>query len=259
MSLARQALLGERLSLPDESDLGREAHRDREGVGAVLEVRLAGGQRTGEVAGAPGVHDRPGRGLLGGRGEQLDLAPPDLLAGRPGGELLDLGREGGGVVADDLDERARGLAVRLDADPLELRAHPAREVARLRHLEREHLPRLGAERGQRRALQLAGDEREHRALDRARQVAGDRLLVLLLPALDVLDDDEAPAVVGEEAECVQRRDGLVPGGGLRGVGVDRLGAEAGTEALERTPDLRTVAAGQEVDRAELALGHRAQA
>ena len=53
MSFAAQALLAERLGLADECDLGREAHRDRERVGAVLEVGLAGGQRAREGRGRP--------------------------------------------------------------------------------------------------------------------------------------------------------------------------------------------------------------
>ena len=224
MSLARRALLGERLGLADERHLGREAHRDREGVRAVLEVRLAGGQRTGQVARAPGVHDRPGRGLLRGRGEELDLAPADRLAAGPGGQLLDLGRQGGDVVADDLDQRARASPSAWTPRRSNCARTQVGKVARLRHLEGEHLAGLGAQSaGRDEPFSSPATSASTAPANRVGEVAGDRLLVGLLPALDLLDDHEAPAVAGEEAQRVQRGDGLLAVDALRGQRLDRLG------------------------------------
>ena len=212
--LDAQALVAERLSLANEGHLRGEAHRDREGIGAALEVRLAGGQRAREVARAPGVHDRPGGGLLGGRGEELDLAPADRLAGGPGGQLLDLGRESVDVLADDLDQRASGLAV---APEPRTRSNWARtQVGRSRGFgtsKASTSPALAQAPAATEPFSSPATSASTAPWHRVGEVAGDGLLVGFLPALDVLDDHKAPAVAREEAERVQRCDGFVAADG----------------------------------------------
>ena len=85
----------------------------------------------------------------------------DLVAAGPRCELLDLARELVEVVADDLDERAARLLVRLRAEPAELLADPLWQLS-LRHVVREQLARLRDRLRERRVgLQLARDECEH--------------------------------------------------------------------------------------------------
>ena len=177
----------------------------------------------------------------------------------PGRELLDLRRERGRRHRRR-SRRARGRPRRRPGRPAARTAPAPRKEGRAAEAPRTPAPRRPWRTAvSERALQLAGDEREHGALDGIPSVTGDRLLVLLLPALDLLDDDQAAAVAGEEAERVHRRDGLVAAGALGRQGLDRLDSEVRSQPLERPTDLRPVAAGQEVDRKELALGHRGQA
>ena len=225
----------------------------------MLEVGLARGEGPREVAVAPGVGDGPGGGLGSGRGKLLDVTARHRFAFRPVGDLVHLGREGGKVVPDDLDERPCRTLVGLNARALEARPHPGRQVARLRRLVRQHLAGPGdGLRELRTAKLLLGDEREHGARSGLAQVGLDRSDVLGLPTLDVLDDDEPPVVAAEEAERVAGRHRLLAGGRLGRERLDGLGAEAGAQAPERKADLGPVAAGEEVHGLETLLRHRGE-
>ena len=225
----------------------------------VLEVGLARGERAGHVPCDPRVHYRPGGGVVEAR-RAARLAAADGLAPRPGRKLLGLGGERRRVLTDDVHERPGGVGVGVDAEAFELCPHPGGKVSRPRNLVRQHLTHLRAERRERRALEVAaGDEHEHRPGHGILDVGRDGLLIVLLPALDALDEHEAPAVPGEEAERVAGRDRLLPARSLGGEGLDRLRPEARAKALERTADLRTISAREEIDGTQLALGHRGQA
>ena len=84
MSFAASPSVGERLRLPDESDLGREPHRDRERVGAVLEVGLASGQGAGKVARAQASMIAQAEASWAGAASSSTSRLPDLLSGGPG-------------------------------------------------------------------------------------------------------------------------------------------------------------------------------
>ncbi len=237
-----------------------EADREQEGL-LLLERKLVGLEQGGQVTGAPGIRQRPGGGLASRRGELFDLASTDRLPAGPRSELVELGRERDRVVADQLDERPRGVGVGRDAETLELGARPGVQIACLRHVVAKHLPLLLAELGERRAAQgFVRDEGEHRALDRVSQVARDRLDVLLPPRLDAVHDHE-PAAAGsaEEAQRIAGRDRVGSARRLRCKLLDGLGIEARAQPAERAQVLRPVAAHEEIDGQQRLGRHRGQA
>ena len=98
------------------------------GVARALDDPLARGNRSSDVSPSPGIGEVERRRLRTGRDELRDLALADPLAVGPGGELVDLGRELVGVLADELDQRASRLGVDPDAALGELRLDPARQI-----------------------------------------------------------------------------------------------------------------------------------
>ena len=254
--LARaQTLLGQQLAVTHAADVADEQtdqrrHRARHRVAGALEQRLAGGQRSREVAPPPRVGELVARHLRTAGGELLDLADTDGVAARPGRDLVDLGRELVRVLADDLDEQANRVRVDVHAAFGELLRHPLGDAA-FRNVVDEDVARLRARLPERRVLlELGGDEREHGVGSGAREVRRDRLDVGGLPALDVLDDDE-PAAAAEQAQRVARRDGVVTAGLERGEELDAVLADPVAQPPERALDLRPVAAGDQVDGLEL--------
>ena len=183
------------------------------------------------------------------------------LSSGPDRDLVCFGGERDEVVADDLDESSGGVRVGIRTEALELRPNPRREIARLRRLEREHLPGFPTAFA---SASLFGVSPSHERQDGSRhgvpQVLDHRLDVGLLPALDAFDDDKAAAVgPGKEAEGVAGRDRLRPVRRVRREVLDRLVSEARAEPAERADDLGPVASGQEIDRQERLAGHRGQA
>src|SRR5262249_60210931 len=91
-------------------------------------------------AGPPPPATRRGevRRPAAGGAEPLDVLDADAFPGRPGRELVDLGRELVEILADELDEDTRCLLLDLRAVNLELLADPALEAA-LRHFPEKHL------------------------------------------------------------------------------------------------------------------------
>ena len=135
------------------------------------------------------------------------------LAGRPGRELVDLGRELVEVVAHEHDQRATRLRVGLGAVQLELLGDPGLN-ALLRDVPDQHLAGGRDRLRERRVLlQLVRDERERGRRRGRLEVGGDRLGVVRLPGLDAVDDDQ-PAVAREETEGVRGGDDVL----ARGIG-----------------------------------------
>ena len=230
-------------------------HRARDRIAGALEQRLARRECAGKVATSPRVGELVAGDLGAARREQLDLFGADWLPTRPGRDLVDLARKLLGIVAHDLDQQARGFGVDADAAVPELLRHPIAHPP-LRHVVHEHVAGLGArfrERGI--LLQLRRDEREHGVGSGARKVRRDRLRVRGLPAIDVLDDHE-PAGAAEQAERVAGGNSVVTARLVRRQQLRCVLADAVAQPPQRAQDLRTVAAGDQIDRLELARRHR---
>ena len=216
----------------------------------------------GRVAPPPGVGEREDRRLRPRRREPLHVAIGDRLAVGPDRELLDLGRELVHVVADELEQRAARLRIRLRVLQAELLRHPLGERA-LRHVVGQDVPHLRdrlAERGVR--LHLGRDEREHRLGRRRRrysvtafrsaafQPPVSRPSAFGVPSTSSTTTSRPPP---KSPRALQARP-PPPRSSRAPKELDRLVVEARAEAAERPRDLRPVAAGDEVGARE--LGHR---
>ena len=232
-------------------------NRARHRIAGPLEQRLARGKRCGKVAAAPGVCQLVTRNLGAAGCEQFDLARADRLARRPRGDLVHLARELLGIVTDDLDQKPRRLRIDADLAVGELLRHPLRQPA-LGDVVDEHVSRLRAcfrERGI--LLQFRRDQRQHRSRSGIGEVGGHAFRVGRLPTIDLFDDHE-PAVATEQAERVARGDHVIAARVDGREQLRRFLADAIAQAPERALDLRPVAAGDQVDRLELAR-HRGAA
>ena len=153
--------------------------------GIVRETRLAACGRASarprrarrDVAGPPGVGQRPGRRVGPRRDERLDVGLGHLGAVRPGRELVDLARELVQVVADELGEQAAGLRLGLRLVQLELVGDPACDRLHDDVPDQQLALRRDGLRERRVLLQLAADERERRPGRGRLQVVGDRFRV----------------------------------------------------------------------------------
>src|SRR5262249_4605447 len=126
-------LVCERRDLADTADVVDERADDphqlaRAGAVRAFEQRLRRAEGARDVTASPRVRDGEDRRLGSADRELLDDGARDLLAVRPGGELLDLGREIADVVSDRLDERSAGVAVGGRVKPRELLADPFGEL-----------------------------------------------------------------------------------------------------------------------------------
>jgi hypothetical protein len=253
--LGAQPLVREGLNGPDQADLRRQPDGDQEGLDALLQLGLAGGEDLADVARAPGVRECPGRSLGQWDRQLLDLARADRLPACPGRELFHLLLEQGDVVARDLDEATGGVVSRLRPHASELAPDPDRGILRLRHVIREHLPTApGDELSEHAVLaRLVDDERDDGSSDRIGEVDIERLHVGLLPLFDTLDHDQPPS--GEEAQRVQRGGHVFARHQLGAQDLDRFVAEPRAQAAEGAADLRAIGTGEEVDRAQL-VRHR---
>ena len=134
------------------------------------------------------------------RGGRLDLLGADPCARtKLDRELLDLAHEPLLTIADLSDERLRGIAVELDAELGRLALQPFRQLPGLQRALDGDVPAraldgLAERRADLEAPLLAPEEGDRRVgrnrLERGRDVGLD---VRVLPALDAVDDDEAPA------------------------------------------------------------------
>src|SRR5262245_13795623 len=236
----RDALRIECLAFADPRDVvGQETGGPEEDVARSIarafDEPLARSQHGRNVTPTPGVGEVE-RWDFGSCGHQVgDLAFRDLLAGGPGRELVDLGQELLGVVAHELDERAGGLAVDLDASLLELLLDPFREVGLAattlrREVVDEHLACL--RHGLRQCggpLDLLADEGQDRRRGRSFQILGYRLHVRRFPALDAVHYDEPPLDREKTKRVGRRRDilaGCFVGAQMLGRGLTDAVAEA---------------------------------
>ena len=172
--------------------------------------------RYARVAPAPSPRDeqvgqRPDLALGRVRARALDLVDPELRArAELERELLELAQQALLAVADVRDERLRRGAVELEAEPARLLAHPLRQLPGLdgalgADVAAGRLDRRRAARRRLGAALLAGEEGDGRLGRHRPRAPGARCACDLgvLPALDAVDDEEAPP--DGEGHRAQRR------------------------------------------------------
>jgi hypothetical protein len=218
---------------------------------------LARGERSADVALSPRVSQLVSRDLGAAGGQPLHLGHADPLSASPGRELVDLGRKLFRVFPHDVDERATRLRVRLDASVGELSSDPLGQPP-LRHVEHEDLACLRTRLGERRALlRLLADEHED-GIGRGRsQVGGNRLHIRRLPPVDV-GNYHQPLSASEQPRRVAGSNGILAAHVEGREELRRLVSDSIPQASNRTLDLRTVAADDQVEGFELGR-HRGQA
>ena len=258
-----QPLLGQQLAVTDPADVAdqeaeQRRHRARHRVAGALEQRLAGLERSREIAPAPRIREVVARHLRTAGGELLDLADTNRVASRPGRDLVHLGCQLLRILAHDLDEQANRFRVDGHAAFGELFRHPLGH-APFRHVVHEHIPRLRARLAERRVLlELGSHEREHSVGSGTRQVCSDGFYVRRLPPLDFFDDDE-PTAAAEQSHRIAGGDRIVTAGLERREELDALLADPVAQPSKRALDLRTVAARDQVDGFELCRHRGGQA
>ena len=270
--LARShALRGEALEAPHSCRVaGKGGRKPRHGVAPraalAVEDRLARCERRRRIRPRPRIGERERRRVGSRSHEVFDLALSDRLAGRPGRDLLDLGRQ------RVRDPRRRGGRARRTHRPRPARRslrealrHPLGETPSSRTAYSSTSPTLGARLSERRVLlHLLADERQHGRRSRCARYSTTAAIVGGLPPagqpsvrsatpVDVLDDDESS--VPEQAARVAERDrvgGASPRARRR---ARRPRARSAGEAGRVPSHLRSVAAGDQVDGLELDVRH----
>ena len=133
------------------------------------------------------------------------------------------------------------------------------EIGGFGDVELQHLAVFLAQARQCRAFRrFLGDQRQDRARDRLFQIGADGVDVGLAPALDPVDNDQAAAVCGKQAECVAGADGVLTARRIRCEHLDRLVSKARPKAGERANMLRPVGSREQIDRKQRFSGHRPQ-